>query len=730
MHDLLSNTILGLATASIFALAASGLVLTYTTTGIFNFAHGAIGMLGAFGYWQLHVGWGWPIPVALAGVLLVAAPLLGLVIERVIMRGLHDAPETVRIVVTVSLLIALLGMGQWAWSPKTVHRAPLLFAGYKVTIFDVNLTWHHLSAFFVAIAVAVGLRLLLYRTRLGLDMRATVDSRPLTMLHGARPDRAAAAAWAIGCALAALAGVLIGPLGGQLSHVNLTLLIVSAYAAAVIGRLRSLPMTFAGAVFLGLADSYAIGYLPTGNAYLTTFRFVIPVVVLFVVLLALPNPQLRTRSSGASREEIPMPPWRTAAFTAGGIVAAGLVLAGLLGDADALRATRIFGVALIALSLIPLTGFGGQVSLCQMSFAAIGALVMAHHGHGGDPLALLLAAVVCAVVGALVALPALRLSGLYLALATAAFAVFLDRWIFLMPAFEVGGTTIRIFEGGVIAVAPLDLPGLDTRDPQTLVAVLAAVLALGYLLVVAVRRSTFGQRLLAMKDSPAACATLGLDLTRLKLAVFALSASMAGVGGALYAGTLGSVSPERFSLFESLPLLLITVVGGIASASGAVFAGILLGGFPIAIAVWPFLENLNRILPGTMGIALGRNPNGAVRDVSAGYAVLERAPIALAGLLLSVAVAVAAALTGAITGWNLLVALVVALVVWPMVGERMVGPLHDDAQRPDPRAPAPLEWAGLTEPLTEEQLAEVDAVLGVQDRLDELSSVAAGGERA
>src|SRR5690606_19299068 len=121
-------------------------------------------------------------------------------------------------------------------------------------------------AFLVALAVAGGLRLLLYRTQVGLDMRATVDSRPLAMLHGARPHRAAATAWAIGCSLAALAGILIGPLGGQLSHVNLTLLIVSAYAAAMIGRLRSLPMTFVGAVVLGLADSYAIGYVPTGNA--------------------------------------------------------------------------------------------------------------------------------------------------------------------------------------------------------------------------------------------------------------------------------------------------------------------------------------------------------------------------------------------------------------------------------------------------------------------------------
>jgi branched-chain amino acid transport system permease protein len=709
MEDFLSNTVLGLSTAAVFALAASGLVLTYTTTGIFNFAHGAIGMLGAFTYWQLHVDWGWPVPLALVAVLLVAAPTLGLFIERVIMRGLTDAPETIRIVVTVSLLVALLGLGTWIWPAQSVYRVPLLFSGERSTIFGVNITWHDLSAFFVAIGVAIGLRLLLFRTQVGLDMRATVDSRPLAMLHGARPHRSAAIAWAIGCSLAALAGILISPLNGQLSHINLTLLIVSAYAAAMIGRLRSLPMTFLGAVLLGLADSYAIGYLPSGNAYLTTFRFVIPVVVLFVVLMILPNPQLRTRSGTSSREEIPEPSWRGALITAGVIVLAGLVLASMLGDADALRAARVFGVALIALSLVPLTGFAGQVSLCQMSFAAIGALVMAHHGDGGNPVALLFVAIVCAVVGAIVALPALRLSGLYLALATGAFAVFLDRWIFLFQAFELGPWTIKVFEGGVVAVDPLDIPGIDTTDRQTLLAVLACMAAVAYLLVVAVRRSGFGQRLLAMKDSPAACATLGMNITRLKLTVFSLSAAMAGVGGALYAGTLGSVSPERFNLFESLPLLLITVVGGIGTAAGALFAGLLLGGFPIAIAIWPFLENLNRLLPGTMGIALGRNPNGAVRDIAERYGVLGQAPVALVGLVASAAVVVALGVTEAITGWGMVFGLVASLVVWPQVANVTI------ARRTPKDESPPLEWAGLDEPLTTAQLQEIDAALGLEE---------------
>ncbi len=515
------------------------------------------------------------------------------------------------------------------------------------------MSWHQASAFVVAVMVAVGLRILLYRTRVGLDMRAAVDSRSLAQLHGARPDRSAAYAWAIGCSLAALAGILIAPSFGSLSHINLTLLIVSAYAAAMFGRLRSLPMTFAGAILLGLADSYAIGYVPSDNSYFSTFRFVIPVVVLFVILLVLPNPQLPTRAAGASREVIPLPSWWGALVTAGTVVAGTALVAALVSDADALRASRIFGVALIALSLVPLVGFAGQMSLCQMSFAAIGAIVMSHHGGDGDPLGLLYAALICAAVGVVVALPALRLSGIYLALATAAFAVFLDRWFFTLPAFDLGPVHIEVFDLGVIAVQPLDLPGLDGRHRPTQLVLLSVVFAVLYLLVVAIRRSSFGQRLLAMKDSPAACATLGLDLTRLKMTVFGLSAAMAGVGGALYAGTLGSVGYERFSLFESLPLLLLAVVGGIGTAAGAIFAGLVLGGFPVAVGVWPFLANLNRLLPGTMGIALGRNPNGAVRDIAGRYAVLTQVPGVLAALVGTIGVAAILALAGGITGWGL-----------------------------------------------------------------------------
>ena len=714
MSEFLRLTILGLSTASIFALAASGLVLTYTTTGIFNFAHGAVGMLGAFAYWQLAVAGGWPVPLALAGVLLVLAPGLGLLIERGVMRGLADAPETVRIVVTISLLVAMLGLGLWLWDPQAPHQPSLLFAGRRVELLGVRLSWHQASAFIVAVVVALGLRLLLFRTRIGLDMRAAVDSRPLAQLNGARPDRSAAFAWAISCSLAALAGILIAPSFGALSHTNLTLLIVSAYAAAMFGRLRSLPMTFLGAVLLGLADSYAIGYIPSSNAYFSTFRFVIPVVALFIVLLVLPNPKLPTRSLTASREEIPRASWRTALFTAGAIIVTTGVVASIVSESDALRASKIFGIALIALSLVPLTGFAGQVSLCQMSFAGIGAIVMAHHGQGGDPIGLLYAAIICAIVGALVALPALRLSGIYLALATAAFAVFLDRWFFTLPAFDVAGQSIKVFDLGVIAVQPLDVPGVREGSRAGQLVVLSVVFAAMYLVVVAVRRRAFGQRLLAMKDSPAACATLGLDVTRLKLQVFALSAAMAGVGGALYAGTLGSVGYDRFNLFESLPLLLLAVVGGIGTASGALFAGLILGGFPIAVGIWPFLGDLNRLLPGTMGVAMGRNPNGAVRDIASRYGVLKEVPIALGGLVVSLVATAGLAVSGVLTGWGLLYGAALALVVWPQSAEIVMarrGPLSTSSS-------TALEWAGLDRPLTTDELHEIDAYLGLEPAQD------------
>ena len=222
------------------------------------------------------------------------------------MRGLNDAPETSRLVVSVALLAACLALGLWIWPPDEARPLERFFPGKFVEIFDVRMSWHSVGAFGLAALVALGLRFLLRSTRVGITMRAVVDDRGLTALNGARPDRSSMLAWSLGCSLAALAGVLLAPLQ-TLTHLPLTLLIVNAYAAALMGRLRSLPITFLGAALLGLLDSYAFTYLPEDGSlepWVRALRPAIPALVLFVVLVALPSARLRT-SAGMRRLAAP-----------------------------------------------------------------------------------------------------------------------------------------------------------------------------------------------------------------------------------------------------------------------------------------------------------------------------------------------------------------------------------------------------------------------------------------
>jgi len=263
--------IVGLATAAIYAIIGSGLVLTYVTTGTFNFAQGAAGMLAAFAYWQLTVGWGWPVPVALAVVLLVLAPAFGLAIEKVVMRPISHLGETERVVVTVALLSGMIAGANAIWNPSVSRSlTPFLSSRAPIRIGPVMVSWHQAITMAVAIGVAIGLRVLLHRTRAGTEMRATVDDRQLTALAGGDPVRAAKLAWVLSTQLAAVAGILIAP-SVALDSSQLSLLIVSAYTAAIFGRLRSLPMTFAGAVVVGCLESYLNGYLPQ-NSYLPGLR--------------------------------------------------------------------------------------------------------------------------------------------------------------------------------------------------------------------------------------------------------------------------------------------------------------------------------------------------------------------------------------------------------------------------------------------------------------------------
>ena len=290
MSSFLAFTIFGLVSGAAYAIAASGLVLTYSTTRVFNIAHGALGMLLSFVFWDFSVRQGMPTPLALALVLLVVAPAIGWFLQRFVARDLGDAPVSVSLVVTVAILVATLGLAQQVWPPEARSVQPF-FAGTSFEMFGFFITAHQVLTIALSLVVAVGLYALLNRTRIGTAMRASVDNPELLKLFGGQPERVAALSWAIGTSLAALAGVLLVSTIG-LDYYALLLLVINAFAAAILGRLKNLPLTFVGAMALGLITSYASGYLPT-EGLLNSVRNVVPALFLFAVIIAMPQAQLR-----------------------------------------------------------------------------------------------------------------------------------------------------------------------------------------------------------------------------------------------------------------------------------------------------------------------------------------------------------------------------------------------------------------------------------------------------
>lgn len=712
MEKFLIFTIVGLSLSAIYAVIASGLVLTYTTTGIFNFAHGAIGMLAAFAYWQLRFDWGWPTPVAVVVVVAVLGPAFGLLLERGIMRGLSGTSEATKLVVSISLLVGLIGLANLIWEPGQSRPMSTFFQGESIDLGVTTITYHEAITIVVAIVVALGLRWLLYRTRMGISMRANVDDRSLTLLNGARPDRIALFSWAVGASLAAVGGILIAP-SLSLEAGSLSLLIINAYAAAIFGRLRSLPLTFLGALVIGLTEGYLGAYLPGDNRYLAGFRPAAAVVILFLALLFVPNPRLRTRTQ--LREYFPSPSRTGIAALAISVVAVAIVMVTTMDDGSLITYGAIFPLGIVALSLVPLVGFAGQISLAQLTFGGIGAIAVAHHGVGGSPLGLVLAMVFAAAVGALVALPLMRLSGIYLALATAAFAVAMDRWIFNLPDFDLGPLHISLFELNSTSIDALSVFGFSFDTPARQLLLSATAFALVAVAVAALRWSRYGRQLVAMRDSEAACATFGLNLLWPRIGVFTLAAAIAGLGGALYGMQLGTVAPARYDLLTGLPIFILVVVGGAGLVGGALFAGVsLFGLIPLTSGFGPLFAKINTVTPGLTGIGLGRNPSGVVPLMSRGVAPLRDDPPVLAAMLAAMAGSYVIRLGGVIGNWAfvglLAASVVVALIVAALRVRVAEAPTADELDLREP-ADGDLEWAGVTSHWSTADLSAMNEVL-------------------
>ena len=602
MSEFIGLTIAGLSLGAIYAIAASGLVVTYTTSGVFNFAHGAIGMLMAFVYWQLRVDMHWSAPAALGMSLLVIAPAIGVLLQRTLIRHVNVNDAGLSLVVTLAVLVALMGVAFTIWPPTTGRSLAEFFGPNGHLTIDGNLiSYEELLCIVLAVLTALGLRLLFFKTRVGISMRGVVDDRSLMALNGGSPAALSALSWMIGAGLGALAGILTATTY-SLDVINLTLLVLNSFAAAMLGRLRNLPLTFAGALALGLADAYVTGYLKL-NGWLAHARPILPTIFLFIVLLALPAVRLRAGTAAVAKA-VRIPTARHSIVNGALLVAAAAVAAPLMHGTVLGNVNEGVALGIGALSIVLLSGYGGQISLAQFTFFGLGAWIFAHAGHGGSPLGLLVAALAGAGLGALVALPALRLRGLELALSTLAFGQLAYYMFFLQP---------QVMGRSDLVIPRLHLPGLALHDDRTNLVFLAVVFSVVSAAVLAIRRGPFGRVLIATKDSQAACATMGLNLRLTKVAMAVAREKSATFGGALYGSTQHTVTSDNFQYVASLFIVLIVYIWGVSTPGAALAGGLSLAVAPLLALHLPTrFSALTYFLAGFGALGLVIRPEGVI----------------------------------------------------------------------------------------------------------------------
>ncbi|HMC42250.1 MAG TPA: ABC transporter permease [Acidimicrobiales bacterium] len=681
--------VVGLSLGGIYAISAGGLVVTYSTTGVFNFAHGAIGCFLAFVYWELRINRHWPAPLALLVVIFVLAPIVGVALDRLLMKRLRFACLVVQLMVTVGLMLAIMGITLTIWKPTVPRSIPHFFEGSAgIKVGEVTVTWHRVITLGLALGIAVALRFVMYRTRLGVAMRAVVDDRSLAGLTGARSSVISGASWALGCMTAAIAGILIAPETGMVVE-QLTLVVITAFAAAAIAQLKNLPWAFAGGLIVGLGSAFAGEFV----AFRRDWSYApdaIPAVILMGALLFLPHAHLETGSLKLTRgTERLTRPWEA---LAGALAMVGVVVAWANGWIPWFSGTHLgqrtlvwlgrgadfMVLGLIMLSLVPLIGWAGQVSFANFALAGFGASMYAHvGGQHGDPLGIVWVILMCAPLGVVVALPALRLKGLYLALATLAFAQLGDKLLFRHPS-----VISQVKQGNLYK--PLDLLGFhisnDPSDRKAFIVFLAVAFALLFFLLDVLRRSRWARRWIAMADSPAASATVGVNLTASKVAVFALSGAIAGFAGTMLGLDYGALRVDSFPLLAGLPLVLLLAVYGVRYPAAAFFGALGLASFPALFEVFhhaSYLTSLELIGPGVAAISMAYRPEGAVF-----YAGRD-----LAGLL-----------------------------PWRRDARRERALVRAQAREEDVRKDE-IGQLGITRPFTLEKVAQLDRVLGVADDL-------------
>jgi ABC-type branched-subunit amino acid transport system ATPase component/ABC-type branched-subunit amino acid transport system permease subunit len=636
--DHVASLLLGLGSGGVFAALALALVITYRASGVVNFATGAMALYVAYTYAGLRRGEllvpipGLPKTVDLGQELefwpavalsMVIAAVLGALLYVLVFRPLRDAPQLAKAVASLGVLVVIQGLLAIRQGTNTVSVAaifPVERWEFGSVIVLSDRFYLALTVVVLALALSAGFRY----TRFGLLTRATAETQTGAYVSGVSPDRIALVNWMISAMVAGIAGILIAPVN-PLTPVTYTLFVVPALAAAVVGRFQHIVPIVGAGIAIGMLQSEALSlaadysWMPsTGAAEL------VPLIVILIALVVV-GAGIPARG-GLTRLPLGRAP-RPRSLLVPAVVGAAVGLVALVLTAGTWRAAVIgtFIAAVIGLSLVVVTGYAGQVSLAQLALAGTAAYSLSTLTEDWGvpfPFAPLLAALVSTAIGVVVGLPALRTRGLTLGVVTLALAYAIEAVWFrngdIVPSSGARVTPPSMFGIDLGIGAGQEFPRIEFG---LVCLVTLLIVALG---VAALRRSTLGSAMLAVRANERSAAAAGVNVVRVKVLSFALASFIAGLGGSLLAYRRGVVTFDSFTAIGGLSLLSTAYLAGITSVWGGINAGILAssGITFIALDRWVELGEWFHVISGVLLIVtLITNPEGIA---AAGHEFADR----------------------------------------------------------------------------------------------------------
>jgi sulfate-transporting ATPase len=619
-QETLRFALLGFATGSLTALVALALVIVHRVSGVLNFAAAALGAVGAFVCYSLRDDHGWPTPVAVA-VGLAVGVLLG-VLTYLVMAILRRSSLLGRLIATLALLSSAEALMLVVWTNQLSQPAPFLPTRDIVLTGDVRIAEDRLILIGLALALALGLWAVYSRSLFGLATSAVSESRRVAAIAGWAPARVELANYLIAGFLSALAAILLAPIV-TLNAAILSVAVLPALAAALVGRFSSFPLTVAAALVIGALQSELALFQPDiANAWhvsaasLTGLPQAVPLLIILVVAVA----SGRARPArGETSARLPLPgSGRIARVPLALAIVAGAVLVFSAPSYSSALITT-FGIGIIIASVIVVSGYAGQLSLCQYALAGFGAWAAARAANSLDVpflVAVLIGVVAATAVGVLVALPAIRTRGVTLAIVTLALSLVFSALIFENSSMTGG------FEGLVVRTPEIMGYRLDpVLHPERYAALMLVALVLVGLMVANLRAGPMGRKMIAVRSNERAAAGLGISVVRIKLYAFAVGAGIAGLGGVLLAFQQTNVQFTGFNVFGSILLVQYAVIGGLGWVSGVVAGA---GAAPGAVVS----QVTNNVFPNLNNVA-------AWLVIVSGFGVIQllwRAPDGLASL--------------------------------------------------------------------------------------------------